>query len=70
MTLIDRAYFTAVEQCGENNGPVHLDLSLCDDPSPVSNVLVKCAEGGARFSVSGVDLVINDAQAWRFSLRF
>ena len=40
VTLIDRPCFTAIEQCGENNGPVHLDLCLCGDPSPVPNVLV------------------------------
>ena len=40
VTLIDRPCFTATEQCDENNGPVHLDLCLCGDPSPVPNVLV------------------------------
>ena len=40
VTLIDRPCFTAIEQCGQNNGPVHLDLCLCGDPSPVPNVLV------------------------------
>ena len=62
MTPIDRPCFTAVQQCGENNGPVHLDLDLghCRDPSPVPNVFVQSAEGGARLSESGVDFIVND----------
>ena len=40
VTLIDRPCFTAIEQCGQNNDPVHLDLCLCGDPSPVPNVLM------------------------------
>ena len=60
MTPIDRPCFTAVQQCGENNGPVHLDLGHCRDPSPVPNVFVQSAEGGARLCESGVDFIVND----------
>ena len=53
MALVDRPCFTVTEQCGENNGPVHLYLSLYGDASPVPHVLVESAKGDAGFCESG-----------------
>ena len=39
MALIDCPCFTTIEQCGENYGPVHLDLCLEGDASPVPTFL-------------------------------
>lgn len=55
MTLIYCPCFTAMKPCAEDNSPVHLDLRLCCNPSPVPDVFVKSAERGACFSESAVD---------------
>ena len=43
MALVDRPYFTAIEQCGENYGPAHLYLGLYGDASLALHVLVESA---------------------------
>ena len=60
MALVDRPYFTAIEQCGENYGPAHLYLGLYGDASLALHVLVESAKGGTGFCESGIHLIIKD----------
>ena len=60
MSLVDRPSFTAIEQCGDNYGLIHLEFHHLGDSSSVLNILVKSAESNARFSESGVHFIIDE----------
>ena len=53
-------YFTAIEQCGENHGPIHLYLGLYGDAPPVPHVLVESPKGSIGFNKSGIHVIVND----------
>ena len=56
MVLVDRPRLAALEEDGENYGPVNLDL----DASCVPHVLVESAESSTCFSKSGNRYIINE----------
>ena len=59
VTLVDCPCFAAIEQLGEDYGPVYLDLGLLCDTPPVPEILVESAEGDTGFCNSGIHLIVN-----------
>ena len=60
MALVDRPCFTAIEQCDENYGPVHLDLGRLGDVLSIPDVPVESAQGNTSFCKSGIHFVVNN----------
>ena len=74
VALIDRPCFTAIEQCGENYGLVHLDPSFKADASPVPLLwsLPKAALvlASLAFTSSSITTFLKRSSRWPLMVMF
>ena len=69
MALLDHPRITAIEHSGKHYDFVDLDLCLRGDACSAPHILVESVEGSTCLGESGVDLVVDDKCAGKYTAK-